>query len=234
MNTRHDNIPSLASAHDPAISLWLATPDAARRFDAAALSTSDAQRWARMGRATRRDEWAASRALRAHLAVPDGATTSLSHSAGHAAMALASGDLAIGVDIEGLRPRAVQALAKYAFSDREHAELVALPPEQQLIRFYLLWTLKEAAAKALGIELLVATRDCVFFLDAGCWRGRLPRSGTWRAWAYAPRPELVFAVLAIGTGTGEATPLQPSRYEWPTEKAGDWTVLLQIGPTTAS
>ena len=210
------------------IELWLATPDAASRFDAATLSPADAQRWSRVVNRTRRTEWQASRALLAHLGGRDAAATSLSHAFGHAAVAMAPPELAIGIDIEALRPRAVVELAAFAFSEREHAQLLASPPEGRLELFYLLWTLKEAAAKVLGLELFVALRQCIFYRTDGRWQGELPSDRPWTAWAFAPRANLLLAAVAVANVRAEMLPVTPIAREWPAARSEEWRPLLRV------
>jgi len=210
------------------LDLWLATPDAARHFDVARLDAHDAQRWTRLHRSRRRAEWQASRALRAAVAVPPDAATSLTHSAGFAALAVAPPGIALGVDLETLRPRDWLALAGFAFAPEERLALQALPEAGRPLHFYTLWTLKEAAAKALGLELLVATRTCRFRCHDGLWSGTLPGAAHWRAWVYAPRGNLLLAALAVATSA--TLPDDPPRQrEWPTasDAGAGWTAVAQ-------
>jgi phosphopantetheinyl transferase len=73
---------------------------------------------ARLRRAARRQEFAVSRALRAH--VRHGARQlvgeSLSHSGGYAALALTDPTLRVGVDLERHRPRTTLAMAPIAYT----------------------------------------------------------------------------------------------------------------------
>lgn len=82
------------------------------------------------------------------LTAPAGWHISLSHGAGLVAAALAAAPC--GVDIERPRPAHVQRVAARYFAPAEQAWLQALPPVAAERDFFRLWTLKEAAAKALG------------------------------------------------------------------------------------
>jgi 4'-phosphopantetheinyl transferase len=60
-------------------------------------------------------------------------------------------DERLGVDLEATRPLSdLAGLARTAFSRRERAQVLALPPEAQLAAFYEVWTKKEAVIKAFG------------------------------------------------------------------------------------
>lgn len=77
----------------------------------------------------------------------------LSHSAEKVVLAV-SRFPDIGVDIEyATKARRIKAIARRYFSDKELAEMLILPEDQQQSRFYELWTLKEAYIKACGMGL---------------------------------------------------------------------------------
>jgi 4'-phosphopantetheinyl transferase len=59
----------------------------------------------------------------------------------------------IGVDVELEIPRALREIARHYFSEAEREELRRLRGPVRRSRFYLLWTLKEALLKALGLGL---------------------------------------------------------------------------------
>ncbi|MNT50682.1 4'-phosphopantetheinyl transferase psf-1 [compost metagenome] len=76
-----------------------------------------------------------------------------------------SGDLAlfaltvgspVGVDVEHVReiPEA-QAIVEHHFSVHERAQMLALPPQERPLSFFLAWTRKEAILKACGKGLSV-------------------------------------------------------------------------------
>lgn len=79
----------------------------------------------------------------------------LSHSAEKVVLAV-SRFKDIGVDVEcASKPRRIAAIARRYFSDKEAAQLLILPEDQQQSRFYDLWTLKEAYIKACGMGLAI-------------------------------------------------------------------------------
>lgn len=78
-----------------------------------------------------------------------GVAASLSHSAEWVVAAVAS--FPVGIDLEHpSRPRNLRALADYAFSPEECAELRGLPDDERTAAFYLFWTIKEAVGKREG------------------------------------------------------------------------------------
>lgn len=79
----------------------------------------------------------------------------LSHSANRLVLAIARIEM-LGVDIERSdRSRRIKQIADRYFSQNEVSELLALPIDTQLDRFYDLWTLKEAYIKACGLGLAI-------------------------------------------------------------------------------
>jgi len=79
----------------------------------------------------------------------------LSHSAEKVVLAV-SRFKDIGVDVEyAKKSRRIAAIAQRYFSDKEAAQLLILPEDQQQSRFYDLWTLKEAYIKACGMGLAI-------------------------------------------------------------------------------
>ena len=74
---------------------------------------------------------------------------SISHSGGWSACAVSfAGN--VGIDIERMRcDRDISGIAARAFGPREYAEVAA----EGCLRFYAIWTLREAIAKALGTGL---------------------------------------------------------------------------------
>ena len=74
----------------------------------------------------------------------------ISHSHGLIILA-ASLDTGVGVDVEKITPKADTAMiARRFFSPDEALSLSSLSGQKRLSRFYALWTLKEAAMKAMG------------------------------------------------------------------------------------
>ncbi len=73
----------------------------------------------------------------------------ISNSAG--AVAVLTGEDAVGCDIEWLRPRAkILAVAQHSFAPALCEWLTALPPDEQLPAFWKLWTAHEAVLKQQG------------------------------------------------------------------------------------
>lgn len=178
--------------------VWLGTPEAERHFDQQLLSDADRKRYAALRGHRPRQEFAVSRALRAAALRERQGASSLSHSGGWAAVAYAPAGCRIGVDIERHRPRNLLALAKFAFDPDETNLLASLEDTERERVFYALWTLKESMAKALGVPLLTATRQCVFSVCDGEWRGSAPVGERWRALSFQPRPDMSLAVVIIG------------------------------------
>lgn len=83
----------------------------------------------------------------------------LSHSQNLFVVAVSAAD-AVGVDIEyAARSRRIMELARRHFSSDENQALQALTGDQQLARFYHIWTLKEAYVKARGLGLTMPLQD---------------------------------------------------------------------------
>lgn len=83
----------------------------------------------------------------------------LSHSNNMALLAV-SNDVAIGVDIEAIRPDLPDAtLAAGVLTAAERAELEQTPVAQRAAVFFACWTRKEACMKALGLGLALEPRS---------------------------------------------------------------------------
>ena len=201
---------------DDAAQLWLAVPG--RGMNAAG--------YAAPRKARRRLERAASHALLADTDAPAMPRRSLSHSGGCAAIAIAPAGCLAGVDIEATTPRDVHSIAQFAFAPEEAKDLRSLADTEATARFYILWTLKEAFAKALGLPLLAALRDCSFARHGGRWTGDVPLAGPWQAIVFAPRPALTLAAVIIGAG-GAMRDDWICR-EWPGTVAGSWRCLATL------
>ena len=93
-----------------------------------------------------------------------GVCVSLSHCRDLLAAALSSID--VGVDIEWPRPRACVAQAQRLFTAAETQYLRGLPQTAQQTVFYILWTLKEAIAKAAGLSVWDSLRNAEFDLHS--------------------------------------------------------------------
>ena len=89
----------------------------------------------------------------------------LSHTRGLVACAVTQ-QRVIGVDVERVDRRVeLLPVARHVFSEREVAGLTALADEAQRLRFFELWTLKEAYVKAIGKGLAGPLRAISFFPD---------------------------------------------------------------------
>jgi len=214
-------------AHDADLRAWLATPDAAERLDVARLSAEDAIRWSRIRTVRRRHDWASSRALLAAVPAEGPCSRSLSHSQGYAAMLMARPALSVGIDVEAVIPRDFLRMAEIAFTADEARHLASLDPEQLPGRFYELWTLKEAFAKALGLSLAEALANCRWVDQAGNAVPSIPTSRPWRAAVFAPRPRLRVAVACVGDSVGQLQG-QIRTQEWPTAVPSRWPVVLDL------
>jgi phosphopantetheinyl transferase len=151
---------------------------------------------------------------------------SLAHSGGCAAIAIAPAGCVAGIDIETTTPRDVRSIGQFAFAPAEVRQLLSLAGPEAMVRFYILWTLKEAFAKALGMPLLAATRACSFSCQDGHWSARIPTGPPWRAIVFAPRPALTLAAVMMG-------PLEALQHvwtcrEWPGTEEGSWRRLATL------
>jgi 4'-phosphopantetheinyl transferase len=82
----------------------------------------------------------------------------LSHTRGLVACAVARGR-AVGVDVERIDRRVdIDQLSRSVFSEGERAELMRLAGDEKRLRFFQLWTLKEAYIKAVGRGLSLPLR----------------------------------------------------------------------------
>lgn len=215
----------VSSAATASFQLWFATPQGLRDFDPAILTGSDRLRFDSMRNPRRREEFALSRALLAHAAVPAASSLSLSHSGDHAALASGPARCAVGVDLEQHRARDVASIAQFAFSEGESSALLALASPQRERLFYLLWVMKEALAKALQLPLLEALRTCAFSQQGGSWSASVPTQRCWSILAFEPRPKMSMAIasvahegenlaridLGFGIETREWPPIPPGR-----------------------
>jgi hypothetical protein len=158
----------------------------------------------------------------------EGTRVSLSHSGGYAAVAASEGALRVGVDLEHARPRDVTRVARFAFSAEELAQLEALPADERPERFYILWTLKEAFAKALSLPLLSSLGGCRFAEERGAWRGDVPASGPWVARVFRLAPTLVLSAVALLPDDVLPEKISVSTNEWPEEGAFSWHSLATL------
>jgi hypothetical protein len=210
----------------PVSELWLATPDALPLFRADALSERDAARFAAMTNDARRRDFGVSRALAQHLELTDLPIGRRSHSAGHAAILNWSDSRRAGVDLEIHTPRRFASLAHFGYAPAEAEALEARTGPNQLRLFYALWTLKEAFAKALGMPLLAALRECSFEVGDDALYGTIPGGAAWSARVFEPLPGFSLAVAWLDTQAPPALKLA----QWPDMKAGRWHEPFAVAP----
>ena len=206
------------------LQVWLASPDAAQHFDPARLTDDERARMTRLRRATRRQEFAVSRALRAHArqGARHPASESLSHSGGYAALARGRPDLRVGVDLELHRPRDPLAMARTAFTKSEARALEsAADPERESL-FYAMWTVKEALAKMLQLPLMEALRSCEVLVNGREWQVRAPLTAAGCVVVYQPRADLTLAAAWIGAR------LPIETWCWPPQQPTSWPLIAAI------
>jgi 4'-phosphopantetheinyl transferase len=135
---------------------------------------------------------------------------SLSHTDGFVACAVSSCER-VGIDVEAIdRPVSHLEIARTFFSPAEHADLISLPPAQQRDRFFDLWTLKEAYAKARGLGLQLPLDEFSIHVAPGGKRGVTfsrdsdDDSESWCFSQFSPSPR---HRLAVADGSGCSLPL---------------------------
>jgi 4'-phosphopantetheinyl transferase len=135
---------------------------------------------------------------------------SLSHTDGFVACAVSSCER-IGVDVEATdRPVAHLEIARTFFSSAELSDLISVPPAQQKDRFFDLWTLKEAYAKARGLGFHLPLNEFSIRVAPGGKRGITfsgdlcddPESWRFSQFSRPPRHR-----LAVADGSGAGLPL---------------------------
>ncbi len=136
----------------------------------------------------------------------------LSHSGGWLAAALSR--VPVGIDIERLRPRAVATQVERIFCEDETRWLKR--QADPLLAFYTLWTLKEAACKAVGLTVWDALRAACFDPESGrCSLSPPFPAGPWRFMHASFQPGWRLAVALHGLdGTPQVTCLRRSGECW--------------------
>ena len=176
----------------------------------------------------RQRDWASSRALLSAATVASDQSSSLSHSHGYSALALAPHAVTVGVDVEWLAPREFLGMASVAYCAAECSLLASLDDPQDLCAtFYELWTLKEAFAKALQLPLVDALKGCRFVDARLDRRADVPTTRHWRATVFAPRPQLRLAVALIAD-TPEQLIAPIGTFEWPMPRPCNWIVIRSL------
>jgi 4'-phosphopantetheinyl transferase len=101
-----------------------------------------------------------------------GVSFNLSHSGNLALLAVANGELRLGIDVEEMAAqRAHDRLARRFFSTHEADRYAGLPERERVDAFYRLWTRKEAYLKAWGTGLTFSSRR--FTLETSPGSGKL-------------------------------------------------------------
>jgi 4'-phosphopantetheinyl transferase superfamily len=197
--------------------VWLGAPEGTRFFAAEALDPTELRRFRERRSTRRREEFAVSRALISHAHCAALPSESLSHSAGHAALLQARAGVSVGIDLEVHRPRDFLAIARATFASAETEALGRLSGSRREEAFYALWTLKEALAKALQLNLLNALRECEFEIADDRWSGCAPgRGGSFSV--FRPRPDFTLAAVCIGDSCAGAL----RTMEWPMAMQRPW------------
>lgn len=206
------------------LQLWLAPPKAARHFDPSELTDEERDRMSRLRRATRRQEFAVSRALRAHARrrAPTPYSESMSHSGGYSALARVFPAVRIGVDLEFHRARRNLASAATVFTKSELRALEAAPDSEREHLFYRIWTVKEALAKVLQLPLMEALSSCEVEIDGREWQVRAPMPEAGGVVLYQPSADLTLAVAWVGA----TLPIEA--WDWPPQRPASWPLIAAI------
>jgi len=128
----------------------------------------------------------------------------LSHARGLVACAVTAG-ADVGIDVEAVT-RAIdwRAIASRYFSPAEAEAIDRVDSAGQAIRFFELWTLKEAFIKALGVGLSQPLKTMTFSVERDGAIGFLPppgiRANAWQFGLFAPSADHRLAV-AVSDGT---------------------------------
>jgi 4'-phosphopantetheinyl transferase len=134
-----------------------------------------------------------------------GVEFNLSHTPGLVACAVAGG-AEVGVDVEAIdRSVDIEAVGGLCLSDRERGALLSLVAAERAGRFFEMWTLKEALAKATGLGVASLDRWSVQLVGDEGLRVQSDGStcGRWLCLLASPssRYRLALAVRAISTDT---------------------------------
>lgn len=192
-----------AVQQSPVISILLADVSCQHHYLSTALDAAVRERCRRNPRLHERADWRTSRFLKQQAAaeLASGTRWSMSHSAGHAALAIGWEVDALGVDLEHARPRPFADLLPAFARPEEEAWWQQSPDPCQA--FYRLWTLKEALFKAqsadaepkglmaLGLRRPVATGQA--------WRLQGPDERDWRGISAMLSPDRMLACVWVSS-----------------------------------
>jgi 4'-phosphopantetheinyl transferase len=218
---------SAAEKCSESLDIWLTSDAVSAPFNLRQLSGQEQARYEQIRSDRRRKEFELSRGLLQALP-PASRPQSLSHSGSFAAIARCPDGFSVGIDLEVHRARDVISLSRFAFHETEAAAVKTA--NDSLALFYALWVLKEAAAKALNLELVQALKQCVFLPKPGQWSGMLPTDQPWRARAWMPRLDLSLAAVVVGNGAA----LGCNAIEWPANASGAWAEIVNLAGGDAS
>jgi 4'-phosphopantetheinyl transferase len=118
-------------------------------------------------------------------------------------------------------------LAEFAFAPEELGQLAGLERCLRTEHFYVLWTLKEAFAKALGIDLPTALRACVFLRNRTCWSAQVPTRDAWRCEVRRVFTDFIAAAVLVAAHKNSLTSLGSPR-SWPVVAAAPATLIAEI------
>ena len=180
----------IAGSHDPGLgtvagsgTIWLAWPTSCLRPPSRAPSADRSAREALFSR------------LRSAGYLPTGGAH-LSHSGGLVAY-LCDPTPVSGVDLEWVRKRDVVSLARFAYSQAEAVAIEVMEPSRRCAAFTELWVLKEAAAKALGMDLFSALARCQFRVGDGHIEAQIVGAARVSATIWAPDTALRLAWVGL-------------------------------------
>lgn len=204
---------------------WYAPPTAAAAYTEARLDAADRTRLTRGLPARRRADWKASRALKAHVGPATGRRC-LGHRHGHVVLADAPADCLVGVDIEQILPRDVQAIWNVCGTSAEQAAAAQLPDADALLYFYLAWTVKEAAIKAFDLGFPSGLKASSLLRVHGQWHLRLPERLPFRLLVAQPAPELIASCLLVAPPGQALSAIVP--HDWRGSDHAHWPVLIDL------
>lgn len=133
----------------------------------------------------------------------------VSHSGAWGAIVIAPGSAceAVGIDIEQCLPVAPMPLADVAFSAREAGHLAAMADERaRLERFYQLWTVREAYAKATATGIAEPRWQTTTFVPAAGGQWHADDGGATLAWSLPLPDDLAQYQAALALTSQTLTP----------------------------
>ena len=175
------------------IRFYLAAPDCAEYYRPEWLDEADRIRLLHHPARAAQTGWRVSRFLKRRAGVFSDGLFSLSHSGGHAVLAVPSVGFAVGVDLERLRERRFDAWPDWVLHEDEARWLQR---HSELSDRYALWTLKEALLKATGQALADLPQVGLRRWDGGTDGWRLCAAGKlWRGVVFLLDGEWVCAAV---------------------------------------